>query len=156
MKRFSLKLIALVSFFTILNVFYISADDKRNEVQEVYNVAGSKEEIYQATVLWFAESFYDSSNIIQLKDPDNGIVVGSGFISSIKSIMKYPMAVTVKVEIKENKVRITYSNIKVFNIPKTMDITWQISKKQIDTSLGELSKSIIDRINNYSSEKSDW
>ena len=144
MKRFSLKLIALVSFFTILNVFYISADDKRNEVQEVYNVAGSKEEIYQATVLWFAESFYSSSNIIQLKDPDNGIVVGSGFISSIKSIMKYPMAVTVKVEIKENKVRINIVRyIKVFNIPKTMDITWQISKKQIDTSLGELSKSII-------------
>jgi hypothetical protein len=69
----------------------------------------SKESLYNASLKWMAESFVDSKEVIQIKDPVAGSIVGSGrFDYTPKGFMSTSqrMSFMVEITVKDNKSRI--------------------------------------------------
>jgi len=89
------------------------------ELQFVEKINLKQEEIFNRSADWFAESFVDSKEVLELKDKARGKIIGKGVIPQCFS-MGSPASgfgyiakcrVTIIVEIKENRVRTTYKDI---------------------------------------------
>jgi hypothetical protein len=76
-----------------------------------------KEALFDQTVLWMAESFRSSKEVIELKDKDLGTIVGNGVfdLNIGLSILPTNVPVTFKlrIDIKDNKYRMTFSNVRM-------------------------------------------
>jgi len=126
----------------------ITVSEYRDEIVGVFEVEGMKEnEIYSRTLEWLADRIVDSKSAIELKDEENFKIVGrTGFDFIDIMAMKTPRTIlhTFKIEIKEGRYRITFSNLKVpypdgtamyFN--DTMKIRQKYFKKWWNHSVGE-------------------
>ncbi len=76
-----------------------------------------KDEIYQRTMLWCAESFKDNRQAINLSDKSSGLVVGkASFLIDLsekkKRIDPASYLMDWKIEIKENKAKLSFTNIR--------------------------------------------
>ncbi len=83
-------------------------------MQKVRDIDLTKNEIYDLSLEWVAKTFIDSREVIELKDKDNGKVIGKG-LTSIRGKIGWfsadiPCRFTLIVEAKDNKYRTTYAN----------------------------------------------
>ena len=64
---------------------------------------------------WMARTFFDSKEVIDLKDKDNGKIIGKGIVTFKGKIgwfsANIPCRFTLIVEAKDNKYRTTYNNL---------------------------------------------
>ncbi len=97
----------------------------------VKEVPMKKEEIYEGAILWIAENFKSNKPVIDMKDKDLGKILGIGttkvdvsrpelFLGSIGGAIYKPYMFNFKIDIKENKYRITFSKVRdIDNKPTT-------------------------------------
>ncbi len=84
--------------------------------QKVYKVENkTKIQLYISANEWFVDNFNDASNVLQLNNENLGILIGKGKSNIIikKSILTFKLYLNfvVKIELKDSKYRITFSNI---------------------------------------------
>jgi hypothetical protein len=86
-------------------------------MQKVHEIDLTKNEIYDISLEWMARTFFDSKEVIELKDKDNGKIIGKGIIGFRGKIgwfsANIPCRFTLIVEAKDNKYRATYHNFVV-------------------------------------------
>jgi len=84
-------------------------------MQKVHDMDLTKNEIYDLSLEWMARTFSDAREGIELKDRDNGKIIGKGItnfrgkvgIGSENVLCRF----TLIVEAKDNKYRTTYNNL---------------------------------------------
>ena len=108
-------------FACILSVIALSscasmpvAPIEERSMQKVHDIDLTKNEIYDMSLEWMAQTFSDSRGGIELKDKDNGKIVGIGItnfrgkvgMGSANVLCRF----TLFVEAKDNTYRTTYNN----------------------------------------------
>lgn len=92
--------------------------DKNNSLtmQEVIECPGkSKSDLYVLLNYWFTQTFNDANSVIQLNDKEAGTIIGKGFVEGIAentgTVSHFTVSIhpIIKADIKEEKVRITYT-----------------------------------------------
>lgn len=92
--------------------------DKNNAltyVQVIPAEGKTKEQLYVMLNYWFTASFNDANSVIQLNDKDAGVIIAQGFVSRIAKhtggMSSYNVGIRpiIKCDIKDNKVRVTYT-----------------------------------------------
>lgn len=100
--------------------------DKNNSLvySQVVECPGkSKEELYVLLNYWYTNTFNDANSVIKLNDKDLGCIIGQGFIEGIAAhsggmnTYYVNLKPIIKTDIKEGKVRITYS-VTAYDIDK--------------------------------------
>jgi len=84
-------------------------------MQKVHAIDLTKNEIYDISLEWMARTFTDSREGIELKDKDNGKIIGKGItrfrgkvgLGSANVLCRF----TLFVEAKDNTYRATYNNL---------------------------------------------
>ncbi len=91
-----------------------------NEITEIVIVEGqNKEQLFEASKVWIAKSFKSANNVIQYADKNTGSIIGKGnfpypcdgFIDC-NAFGKDVINFTIKIDTKDDKVRIIFSDIK--------------------------------------------
>lgn len=83
-------------------------------MQKVHDVDLTKNEIYDISLEWMARTFFDKKEVIEIKDKDNGKIIGKG-ITMFKGKIGWfsaniPCRFSLIIEAKDNKYRTTYNN----------------------------------------------
>lgn len=99
-------------------------DKKMEDITEVIDVpAKSKEQIFEGSKIWIAQSFKSANNVIQYADKGTGSIIGKGNI-------QYPcdgfidcgafgndrVNFTIKIDSKDNKARVSISDVTRTNL----------------------------------------
>lgn len=120
-----LILAMLLSVVGTSNTYAAKGDVLEGNIQQVIELPNlSKENIYSGSRQWVATTFRDSQSVIQMDDKADGIIIGKGnfkypcsgswMCSAFQNdIVKF----TVKIEAKDNKARITFSDIRRYSPP---------------------------------------
>jgi len=83
----------------------------------------TKEQLYVILNYWFTASFNDANSVIKLNDKELGTIIANGYVADIAvhvgGLNSYRVNISpvIKVDIKDNKVRVTYS-IQAYDIDK--------------------------------------
>jgi hypothetical protein len=83
-------------------------------MQKVHDIDLTKNEIYDMSLEWMVRTFFDNKEVIELKDKENGKIIGKG-ITTFKGKIGWfsaniPCRFTLIVEAKDYKYRTTYNN----------------------------------------------
>lgn len=116
--------------------------DKNNSLtyQQVVECGNqTKEQLYVILNHWFTESFNDANSVIKLNDKDLGTIIGEGYVPDIAehaggfNYYKVSIRPVIKAEIKNGKIRVTYT-IQYYNVyRKFMNNPPEMEKWAIDT-----------------------
>lgn len=80
-------------------------------VQKVYEISGlTQRQIYDKAAEWMAKTYVSSKEVIQLKDPVNGKIIGKGVTSFTNIMVSIPCEYTISIESKDGRVRVTFEN----------------------------------------------
>ena len=112
---------AMYSFACILSVVAFASCGSMpitpiedQSMQKVHSIALTKNEIYDISLEWMAQLLTDYSEVFELKDKDNGKIIGKGIVSFYGKVtwgwQIIPCRVTMIVEAKDNTYRTTYTN----------------------------------------------
>lgn len=84
------------------------------EIQIVQEATLSKSDIFDNTRLWMAESYKSSEAVIDLQDKELGTIIGNGSADlKIGWGVYTPMTFKIRIDVKENKYRITFNKINI-------------------------------------------
>lgn len=111
----------MYSFAYILSVVALAscgsmpiAPTEDQSMRKVHAIDLTKNEIYDISLEWMAQSLTDYSETFELKNKDNGKIIGKGIISFYGKVtwgwQIIPCRVTMIVEAKDNTYRTTYTN----------------------------------------------
>lgn len=113
----------LTSFFIALTVLTLTgcaaagAGTPLVKYQEVieFDENLDKDELFNRTRLWLAETFVDSESVIELEDKEAGLLVGNGGMDYTFPLVP-PMdgQFSLRIDIKDGKLRTTYSNFRIY------------------------------------------
>lgn len=82
------------------------------DYSEVVNVDGAKQnELHSRAKLWFADTFRSSTNVIQLDDTENGIILGKGSVARKDKSSVLTWHFTLKIQMKDGKYKVEIYNI---------------------------------------------
>jgi len=79
----------------------------------------SQDEIYKIIKVWMAKSFGSSKEVIELDSKEDGIIIGNGIIDypcqglSCMAKEDWTVPFTMQIDIKDEKFRLTFSNVKL-------------------------------------------
>lgn len=85
----------------------------------------TKEQLYVILNYWFTATFNDANSVIKLNDKELGTIIGEGFVDGIAEhvggMSRYKVSITpiIKVDIKDTKIRVTYT-LQYYNIIKVI------------------------------------
>lgn len=118
----------------------------------VFEMKGTKEEIFDKMLLWVAKTWTSPKTVIQFQDKSVGSIILIGR-TSFHFMFDYPMEFRLAIDIKDNKTRLTVSNIKVLD-GNERDITWQLDQGKIKLAM---EKEVLDFMASMKNEKdSNW
>lgn len=92
--------------------------DKNNGITYVQVMPAegkTQEQLYILLNYWFTATFNDANSVIKLNDKESGIIIANGYVDNIAQHMggansyKVNIAPVIKCDIKDNKVRVTYT-----------------------------------------------
>lgn len=99
----------------LLFSFYFSSISAQQELPtkdgKVYyelidsSVGESSQLLYNKSKMWFAETFNDSKEVIQLDDKENNTIIGKGLFKFDQGFASYNCRFTVKIMCKDGKYR---------------------------------------------------
>jgi hypothetical protein len=91
-----------------------------------------------------AENFVDSKDVIEVKDKEAGKIIGRGETPIMTNYLNFTMII----DIKDNKIRITYTNMYILSLNRQSRFsTGNFTKDQIYGKLEEINKSLLDYLN---------
>ena len=92
--------------------------DEDRTVVQVFEAPGyTRDQVYTAARMWIAQNFKSAKAVIEYESKDEGVIIGNGNIaypcSGLKCMVTADWRVpfTMKVETKEGKLRLTFTNI---------------------------------------------
>ena len=90
--------------------------EKKVGIQETITLdSTTKKELYVRSKIYFMEAFKSGKDVIQLDDPDNGIIIGKGrteaYSTNFMGTAPLPITFSIKIEIKENRYRYTIYDV---------------------------------------------
>ena len=165
MNNFKITLILVVICFLGLGSCVTTQTKLSPEelsIQKIIDNNIAKPELFRLSMEWIAATFVSAKSVIEYQDKDEGIIMGKGFTTLTGPLLDLPVDVyfTIKIEVKDNKSRITISSIYLQVTSGT-----SISKKSIDTKeamdfyrpqLNKIIKSYEESIIKNSSSKEGW
>ena len=115
MNRIKYYLACILSVIALASCASVPiAPVEERSVQKVHDIDLTQNEIYDMSLEWMARTFFDSKEVIELKDKDNGKIIGKGIVTFKGKIgwfsANIPCRFTLIVEAKDNKYRTTYNN----------------------------------------------
>jgi hypothetical protein len=104
------------SFILALAVVPLLANAESVTFDQVYEVPGAtKDQIFSTSRIWIAEHFNSAKAVIEYENKDDGVIVGNGFIpcpwSTFQCIGNWRVGFTMRIDMKEEKFRLTFSNL---------------------------------------------
>lgn len=152
--HYKAKTITALIFFALFRVSLVYAAPKVATeadiapIEYVVPVPGLKAgEIFDGTKLWIAENFRSAKHVIDLEDRGAGLIVGNGILPNVmlkSGFVTMPLEAEfkVKVEIKDGKMRLTFSHFKIAS--RSSSMLWKQEADQIRPRLaafgGEIAK----------------
>jgi hypothetical protein len=114
-------IVAVVTLFTLagcVSVEPLSEDQKTFSV--VKDVPGAtKDQIHTGAKIWIAENFRSAKAVIEYDNKEDGTLIGNGSVkypcSGVECVAKHDWYIpfTMKIEGKDGKMRMSFSNIRV-------------------------------------------
>jgi hypothetical protein len=98
---------------TIKEIYGLDKNDAITRTTIVDSIPKTKDEIYVEVNNWFVHSFNSGKSAIQLNDKEAGVIIGKGFVSNVASHSSFTSNskvhawIIIRVDIKENKMRLT-------------------------------------------------
>lgn len=126
---------AIAMFFAAFVVAIPAGAGDAFSVEIIRQTALPKGTLFDQTVLWMAESFRSSKEAIELKDKELGTIIGNGAIDMNIGAsflpVNTPVTFKLRIDIKDNKYRMTFSNVKMVfdNYPKPIEDTNRTSNE---------------------------
>jgi len=137
---FFVCILSVVAFASCASMPVAPMEDR--SMQKVHDIDLTKNEIYDKSLEWMAQTLSGSREVIELKDKDSGKIIGKGItsfrgkigIGSTNVLCRF----TLIVEAKDNKYRTTYNNFvglwgESYNRPEPLE-----QKKYIDAVKAKL------------------
>jgi hypothetical protein len=106
--RLGVMITVLLALSACANLKVVPPEER--QLQKVHEINMTKNEIFDKTLEWMAQSFTDSKAVIELKDKENGKIIGKGVTTFTNVVAVIPCRFTMIVDIKDNKYRTTYNN----------------------------------------------
>lgn len=102
--------------------FTIDSTTNRIIYQEVVNVEGvSEDDLYSKAYQFFGNNFKSANHVLQVQDRAGGVIIGKGLHSTVVESIGVNVPVkfrfTLKVEVKDNRYRYTFTDINVKHNP---------------------------------------
>ncbi len=73
-----------------------------------------RDRLFDTALLWLAESSRSSKSVIDLKDKELGTIIGNGTSTlGIAWGVNVPMSFKLKIDVKDNKYRLTFSQVQL-------------------------------------------
>lgn len=78
-----------------------------------------KDDLFTQTLLWMAESFRSSKEVIDLKDKELGTIIGNGAVDINVGLLPFlppvnaPVTFKVRIDVKDNRYRMAFSQVKI-------------------------------------------
>lgn len=106
-----LKLIAIAAFAALIACGTVAAHAEPLEIVSVHDVPGrTKQEICSSARDWAAVSFKDSNAVIQVFDPERGMLIGKGNMALTGFAgASFTVGFTLTVECKDGRTRFTWN-----------------------------------------------
>ena len=157
MKKYIFILSALLLLTNCAGYQKIPPQEAR--LQRIYQLQGmTKDVIFDRTLAWMAETFVSSKNVIELKDKENGKIIGKGatfFTRDPLKIVRNPCRYTMIIDIKDNKIRITYKNLSSMVGPNAWGpLQYKSAIEPVKTKLRQLSDDLYYSLSRK--KKDDW
>lgn len=126
-----------------------------------------EDEIYTGTKIWIAENFRSAKAVIELDSKEQGLIIGNGIIDypceGIECLDSGSNTVrfTMRVDIKEGKFRITFTNINIHHPPISgygsfdTPVQFKVQKERLEPRLLSYGDRILESIKNSKSQQ-DW
>jgi len=125
------------------------------ELRKILSFEGqNKAELYDKSVLWVAENFNNSNNVIEISDPDAGKIIGKAVAScKANSLVNVRFQFTMKLDFKDEKARIIFDDWWTYNGRPLV----KINNKELAAPVrAELAKILEDYQNYISLKDEDW
>ena len=154
MKKFSLLLIVLFAILFGFSGCQPQVPSNQLVYVEVVKHNKTKEEAFELSKIWLANSFNDSKAVIEYANKKDGTIVGKGILKNVD----YGMMIfsdtrfTLKIDIKDNKSRLSLTNMII--IPDASTGVKKYSMWNMD-QLKHFNIRAKELINNYNSNLND-
>ncbi len=164
----------LTSYFLLLFSMFILAScvttpqvpdvpEAERSLQKIHEINLNKNEIFDRSLEWVAQTFNDSKAVIELKDKETGKIIGKGISSFIVNSglasVPIPCKFTLKLEAKDNKYRATYDNFigmwELYGTSMPMPLKQKPHVDAIKEKMLQLDKSLYDHLIKAKSD-SNW
>ncbi len=92
-------------------------DSERTVIKVIETPGQSKDKLFNATRVWFSESFKSSKAVIDLEDKEQGIIIGKGNTKfpcqglDCMTLADRRLKFTMRVDVKDEKMRVTFNDI---------------------------------------------
>lgn len=93
-------------------------------VEQVVQLPGkNQQQVYLGVKMWLAQTFRSAKAVIELDDPQNGVVVGNGNIAyacltGCMGKTDWRVAFTMRIEMKDQKARVTFTGLRILIPPQ--------------------------------------
>jgi len=96
--------------------------EKDIEFQHVIEVTGGKDTLFPKALQWLAQTYNDSKEVIEYEDEAVGKIIGRGSTQVMwrpggRSMSTMIILYSIVIEIKDNKVRVTFNNFYISEFP---------------------------------------
>lgn len=123
-KKLSKATIATFALSLLFSLPAAAASKKLTEEEKTFGTVveapgKNQEQIYIASKIWLAETFKSSKAVIEVDSKEDGIILGNAIINypckgfSCLTYSEWKTPFTIKIEIKDQKFRVTYLNIRL-------------------------------------------
>jgi hypothetical protein len=152
--------------FLALNCASLLPKDQR-EVTRIHDIKGTKKDLYDKSLEFFAKNMGNSLQAIQIKDAERGKLVINGYVNCTElNGMRYGMSSAqnitfgIDLTIKDNKIRLIFENIIHTSKGNSMEIDQgPSSSEQVDeivtTCLAPIERNYLAYVRGGGSSRSD-
>jgi len=95
------------------STYYATVPVERRNYIQIRNVEKPKADIYNAALEYFARAFVSANDVLQLKNPDTGKIVGKGITPISIMMMTWDIKFTFDFEARDGKYRVAFYDFMV-------------------------------------------
>lgn len=153
----AIKYICLIMIVLLFGCYNVPQIKKTEELQYVYQIPNcSKNDIFDKANVWIAESFGSYKSVVEMKDRDTGIIVLNGLIDHNLGLGSWiHCRYTMTIDIKDNKIRITFRNIRLRWKDGFERLPYETEYEQDKVRLKSISISLYDALSSKIIKKTD-
>ena len=166
LNKVSYLILLLGSFYTSCTPPWTMTEPSQRIFQSVTEVETAKEEIFENSLKWLAENFISSKEVLEYKNKDEGKIIGNIVlkVNVSEGIMDFirPIRMTLIIEAKENRFRITCKNLIYEEMTFAGSVLPSIPleyKENLNKTFSKINIEIVNSLKNYLSKddtNNDW